>query len=137
MKPIHFLFFFLVSFYSHSQQTKEVLDEKRPNIILIMVDDLGYEGIGSYGGTSYNTPNIDKLAATGMQFNQAYAQPLCTPTRVKLMTGQYNFRNWEAFGILNPKQKTFGHIMQDAGYATCMVGKWQLQSYRSTWISRR
>ncbi|MBU2945811.1 sulfatase-like hydrolase/transferase [Zobellia uliginosa] len=103
--------------------------KNRPNIILIMMDDLGYEGIGNYGGTSYNTPNIDKMAVSGMQFNQAYAQPLCAPTRVKLMTGKYNFRNWEAFGILDPNEKTFGHLMQDAGYATCIVGKWQLQSY--------
>ncbi|WP_282134263.1 sulfatase-like hydrolase/transferase [Seonamhaeicola maritimus] len=102
---------------------------KQPNIILIMADDLGFECIGSYGGTSYKTPNIDKLAQTGIQFNQAYAQPLCTNTRVKLMTGKYNFRNWTAFGILDPEEKTFGHLMQDAGYSTCIVGKWQLQSY--------
>lgn len=102
---------------------------KQPNIILIMVDDLGFECIGSYGGTSYKTPNIDKLAANGLQFNQAYAQPLCTNTRVKLMTGKYNFRNWTAFGILDPEEKTFGHLMQNAGYSTCIVGKWQLQSY--------
>ncbi|TXE07215.1 sulfatase-like hydrolase/transferase [Seonamhaeicola algicola] len=102
---------------------------KQPNIILIMADDLGFECIGSYGGTSYKTPNIDKLAANGLQFNQAYAQPLCTNTRVKLMTGKYNFRNWTAFGILDPEEKTFGHLMQNAGYSTCIVGKWQLQSY--------
>lgn len=102
---------------------------KQPNIILIMADDLGFECIGSYGGTSYKTPNIDKLAQSGIQFNQAYAQPLCTNTRVKLMTGKYNFRNWTAFGILDPEEKTFGHLMQDAGYSTCIVGKWQLQSY--------
>ena len=45
------------------------------------------------------------------------------------MTGKYNFRNWTAFGILDPREKTFGHLMQDAGYSTCIVGKWQLQSY--------
>ncbi len=103
--------------------------EKQPNIILIMADDLGFECIESYGGNSYKTPNINKLAETGMQFNNAYAQPLCTPTRVELMTGKYNFRNWKAFGILDPNEKTFGHLMQDAGYRTCIVGKWQLQSY--------
>lgn len=118
-----------VYFFGHAQKMARDFNKDNPNIILIMVDDLGYEAIGSYGGTSYQTPHIDKLAATGMQFNQAYAQPLCTPTRVKLMTGKYNFRNWEAFGILNPKQQTFGHLMKNAGYATCMVGKWQLQSY--------
>ncbi len=121
-------FLWLAIACSSEKQNGQPIDE-RPNVILIMVDDLGYEGIGAYGGTSYKTPNIDKLATTGMRFDQAYAQPLCTPSRVKLMTGKYNFRNWEAFGILNKKQKTFGHLMQDAGYSTCMVGKWQLRSY--------
>lgn len=100
-----------------------------PNIILIMADDLGSEAVGCYGGTSYKTPILDKMAANGVKFNHGYAYPLCTPTRVSLMTGKYNFRNWKAFGILDPEEKTFGHLMQDEGYKTCMVGKWQLQSY--------
>ena len=74
------------TFSIKAQVTEKVV--KQPNIILIMVDDLGYECIGAYGSTSYKTPNIDKLAATGMLFNQAYAQPLCSPTRLKLMTGK-------------------------------------------------
>ncbi|MDB4459103.1 sulfatase-like hydrolase/transferase [bacterium] len=101
----------------------------RPNIILIMADDLGVEGIGSYGGTSYKTPAIDRLATQGVRFTQAYAQPLCTNTRIQLMTGLYNNRNWLYFGTLDPKAKTFGHYMQEAGYSTCIAGKWQLQSY--------
>ena len=101
----------------------------RPNIVLIMADDLGYETLGCYGGTSYKTPNLDDLARSGLRFNHAYAQPLCTPTRLQLMTGQYNFRNWQAFGILDPNEKTFGHMMQAAGYKTCIAGKWQLYSY--------
>ena len=100
-----------------------------PNIILVMADDLGSEAVGCYGGTSYQTPVLDKLAETGVRFSHAYAYPLCTPTRVSLMTGKYNFRNWKAFGILDPEETTFGHLMQDEGYKTCMVGKWQLQSY--------
>jgi arylsulfatase A len=99
------------------------------NVILIMADDLGLECLGCYGGTSYKTPNLDALAQSGVRFNHAYAQPLCTPTRVQIMTGQYNYRNWQAFGILPPGETTFGHIMQNAGYATCIVGKWQLYSY--------
>jgi len=101
----------------------------RPNIILIMADDIGVEGIGCYGGTSYETPTIDQLAAQGIQFRHAYAQPLCTNSRVQLMTGKYNNRNWLYFGTLDPKVKTFGHYMQEAGYSTCIAGKWQLQSY--------
>lgn len=94
-----------------------------------MVDDLGSEAVGCYGGTSYQTPVLDQMAKEGAKFNHAYAYPLCTPTRVSLMTGKYNFRNWKAFGILDPEEQTFGHLMQEAGYETCMVGKWQLQSY--------
>ncbi|MEM9928783.1 MAG: sulfatase-like hydrolase/transferase, partial [Bacteroidota bacterium] len=100
-----------------------------PNIILVMADDLGTEAVGCYGGTSYPTPVLDRMAATGMRFDHGYAYPLCTPTRVSIMTGKYNFRNWRAFGILDPAEKTFGHLMQEAGFRTCMVGKWQLQSY--------
>ena len=101
-------------------------DSSRPNVILIMADDLGYECLSCYGCAEYSTPNLDRLAATGLQFQNCHSQPLCTPSRVKIMTGQYNCRNYERFGALNPDETTFGHVMQDAGYATCVVGKWQL-----------
>lgn len=105
-------------------------DEQRPpNVILIMADDLGIEGVGCYGGLSYATPNIDALAASGMRLENAHAQPLCTNTRLQLMTGLHNNRNWICFGILDPKAKTIGHYLRDAGYKTCIAGKWQLQSY--------
>lgn len=99
---------------------------KRPNIILIMADDLGYETLGCNGGTSYKTPNLDKLAKTGARFTNCYANPLCTPTRVTLMTGRYMYRNYTAFAELPPGEPTFGHMMRDAGYNTALVGKWQL-----------
>src|SRR3990172_3821152 len=98
----------------------------KPNIILIMADDLGYECLGCYGSASYKTPVLDRLAATGARFEHAYSQPLCTPSRVKIMTGRCNSRNYTYFGALPAKEKTFGHLMQAAGYATCIVGKWQL-----------
>ncbi len=102
---------------------------ERPNIVLIMADDLGLECLQCYGGTSYQTRRLDQLAAEGLRFTHAYSQPLCTPTRVQLMTGRYNHRNWISFGILDPQAKTFGHLLRDAGYRTCITGKWQLQSY--------
>jgi arylsulfatase A-like enzyme len=102
---------------------------ERPNVVLIMADDLGYETVGCYGGHAYGTPNIDRLASNGIRFDRAYSMPLCTNTRIQLMTSKYNNRNWRAFGILDPREQTFGHLMQQAGYKTCIAGKWQLTSY--------
>jgi arylsulfatase A-like enzyme len=99
----------------------------RPNIILIMADDVGYEALSANGGHSYATPHLDRLAATGLRFDRAFSQPLCTPSRVQIMTGLYNFRNYREFGILAPGERTFGNMLRDAGYATGVVGKWQLQ----------
>lgn len=100
--------------------------EPRPNVIVILADDLGYETIGANGGTSYRTPVLDKLAATGVRFEHCYVQPLCTPTRVQLMTGIYNVRNYVTFGLMDPQAVTFGHLFKRAGYATGIAGKWQL-----------
>ncbi|MEZ4970598.1 MAG: sulfatase-like hydrolase/transferase [Flavobacteriaceae bacterium] len=104
----------------------EGISQKTPNIILIMADDLGYETLGTYGGSSYLTPNLDQLAEEGMRFDHCYSTPLCTPSRVQLMTGKYNNRNYIGFGLLDPKEKTFGHYMKEAGYSTYIAGKWQL-----------
>ncbi|NQV33154.1 MAG: sulfatase-like hydrolase/transferase, partial [Phycisphaeraceae bacterium] len=73
----------------------------RPNILLIMADDLGYECVGANGGTSYQTPVLDRLTREGIRFEHCYAQPLCTPSRVKIMTGIYNVRNYVKFGVLD------------------------------------
>ncbi|MEM9144016.1 MAG: sulfatase-like hydrolase/transferase [Bacteroidota bacterium] len=99
---------------------------KKPNIILIMADDLGVETLGVYGGQSYMTPNLDQLAQDGMRFDHCYSTPLCTPSRVQLMTGKYNFRNYIGFGLLDAKERTFGHALKAQGYQTLIVGKWQL-----------
>ncbi len=98
----------------------------RPNIILIMADDFGYECVTANGGQSYQTPNLDRLAAAGMRFEQCHVQPLCTPTRVQLMTGLYNVRNYLNFGTLMRSETTFGNLLKQAGYATGICGKWQL-----------
>jgi arylsulfatase A len=99
---------------------------ERPNVILIMADDLGYETIGANGSTSYKTPVLDRLASEGVRFTQCYVQPLCTPTRVQLMTGKYNVRNYITFGQMDPQAVTFGNLFKQAGYITCIAGKWQL-----------
>jgi arylsulfatase A-like enzyme len=100
------------------------------NVILILSDDVGAETIGAYGGESYQTPQLDRLAADGIRFEYGHAQPLCTPSRVKVMTGQHNFRNYRHFSYLDPTEKTFAHILKDAGYDTTVVGKWQLFNQR-------
>jgi arylsulfatase A len=110
--------------HAYAKPPREPLD--RPNVILIMADDVSWEAFGCYGADDYLTPNIDALAAAGVRFQHCYSTPICTPTRVKLMTGQYNFRNYTHFGYLNPKEKTFGHLMKSAGYKTAIAGKWQL-----------
>lgn len=97
-----------------------------PNIILIMADDFGYECVTANGGESYQTPHLDRLAAGGVRFEHCHSQPLCTPTRVQLMTGRYNVRNYLNFGTLMRTETTFAHLLKKAGYATGICGKWQL-----------
>ena len=79
----------------------QAAEDERPNIVLIMADDVGVDAIGCYGGESYPTPHIDKLAAGGMRFNHCYSMPSCHPTRICLMTGQYPRR------LKNPKWAPF------------------------------
>ncbi len=116
---------------SGSQITPPPTEADRPNIILILADDLGYETLSTNGSQSYQTPNLDALATGGMRFTHAYSAPLCTPTRVQLMTGKYNFRNYVGFGVMKQGQTTIGNLMKDAGYATAIVGKWQLYGNES------
>ena len=101
-------------------------DGRPLNVIVIMADDSGAECYTPYGGTGYSTPNIAEMAERGMLFTAAHSQPICTPTRVKLMTGMSNGRNYIRFGMLDAQAYTFGNLMQDHGYATGLVGKWQL-----------
>lgn len=107
------------------------ISASRPNIILIMADDLGYECLGSYGSISYKTPVLDKLAGNGLRFEHCYSQPLCTPSRVKIMTGRSNGRNYIKWGVFPFEETTFAHVMKAAGYDTCIVGKWQLKGRRT------
>lgn len=121
MKHIFFLFLSLC-FFSCSTELK--ID--KPNVILIMADDIGFEALGFNGAINYKTPVLDSLARNGINFTNAYSQPLCSPTRVKIMTGKPNYVNYEYFTYLNPSQKTFGNLFQENGYKTSIVGKWQL-----------
>ena len=100
--------------------------EKRSNVILIMADDMGYEALSSNGSESCKSPNLDMLAKGGVRFTNCFSNPICTPSRAKIMTGQYNVRNYVKFGMLDRGQITFAHQLKKAGYATAIAGKWQL-----------
>jgi arylsulfatase A-like enzyme len=114
---------------------------EKPNIIFIMVDDLGKEWLSCYGSEDMKTPNLDRLAKTGMRFNNAYSMPKCTPTRATILTGQYPFTHgwvnhwdvprWGAGCHFDWKHNTsFATIMKSAGYKTCAAGKWQISDFR-------
>lgn len=106
----------------------------KPNVIVIMADDLGYGDLSCYGATTFQTPHIDKLAAGGQQFTSGYCSAsTCTPTRYSLLTGSYAFRK-PGTGIAPPNghliidQDTFTlpDLMKKAGYQTAVIGKWHL-----------
>ncbi|MBT3598088.1 MAG: sulfatase-like hydrolase/transferase [Verrucomicrobia bacterium] len=89
-KPL-FAIFSLVIRYLRSRVHGS--EERSGHILLIMAADIGIEGFGCYGGEDCNTPNIDQLTSKGLRFTNAYAHPLCTPTRLEIMTGRENHRN--------------------------------------------
>ena len=113
---------------------------KRPNIVLIMADDMGYSDIGCYGG-EIHTPNLDRLAANGLRFTQFYNTARCCPTRASLMTGLYQHqagvghmiddKGHDAYrGDLNNRCVTIAEVLKQAGYSTYMSGKWHVTKHR-------
>ncbi len=96
--------------------------DNRPNIVLIMCDDMGWSDIGCYGG-EVKTPNLDKLAAQGVRFTQFYNNAKCTTTRASLVTGLYPRRSG---GLLKTNMVTIGEVLRSAGYRTALSGKWHL-----------
>lgn len=115
---MRFLLAFLIVFTASAEQTK-------PNILLILADDLGRELLSFYGGQSgYETPNLDRLARDGMRFQTCYATPMCVPSRVEILTGRYSFRNYFSWDHIDRSQPTFAQLLKRAGYRTAMAGKW-------------
>jgi arylsulfatase A len=120
--------------------SSSIAGDDRPNVVLLLCDDIGAHELGIYGHPKHKTPNLDRLAKTGIYFETGYATPICHPTRFQIMTGQYGHHN----GVYQfpgrpggpPKSGqgaddiashlTIGKIFQQAGYATAQCGKWQL-----------
>lgn len=116
----------VVELTTKSADVSNAHNTDKPNIILILSDDVGYELMHYTGGESYETPNLDLMAAGGRQYTQCHSTPLCNPSRQEIMTGKHGFRNYTEWGTMDLSQRTFGNILKDAGYSTCISGKWQL-----------
>ncbi|MFC1764693.1 sulfatase-like hydrolase/transferase [Planctomycetota bacterium] len=109
----------------------------KPNVVLILIDDLSHYGVTAYGAGRissaqgdfenrlFATPQIDRLAVEGLRCDNAYTYPLCEPTRIALMSGQYNSRNFLRCKAQHASEITFGDVFQRAGYATGIFGKWK------------
>ncbi len=114
---------------------------KRPNIIFILADDLGYGDLGCYGQQKIKTPNLDKMARQGLRFTQAYAgSTVCAPSRCALMTGKHTGHcriRGNALVPLEPTDTTIAAILRAAGYATGLIGKWGLGEPGSTGLPNR
>jgi arylsulfatase A len=103
--------------------------QKKPNVIFILADDLGYAEISCNGADNYKTPNIDKLAENGLRFDHCYVGALCGPSRAMIMTGRYPFRtgatNQDNTGRFTPQAETMiPKMMKEAGYVSASFGKW-------------
>ncbi len=126
--------------FTRSAARAAAKEQTRPNILFIMVDDLGKEWIGCYGADEIETPHIDALAAGGMRFTSAWSMPQCTPSRATLLTGQYPWRtgwvnHWDVprwgVGYFDPNHyTTVARVLKHAGYATAAAGKWQINDFR-------
>lgn len=126
---------------------RQILSEKRPNIVLFVADDLGIGDVGCYGNTTLRTPNIDKLAREGARMTQHLSTAsMCTPSRAAFLTGRYQARSGMATreGIrvtywlastsgLPAEEVTFAELAKDAGYKTILLGKWHLGEHSSPW----
>jgi len=115
--------------------------DPRPNLVFVMADDLGAEWLSFSGGEGADTPTLDRLAAEGTVFRNAWSMPLCTPSRVTLLTGQYPFRHgwirhwdvprWGCGVHFDPERNpSFARMLRRAGYATAIAGKWQVNDFR-------
>ncbi|RLA48927.1 MAG: sulfatase [Gammaproteobacteria bacterium] len=120
--------------------------QSKPNIVMILADDLGFADVGFNGSKDIKTPNIDSLAASGVRFTSFYAQPMCTPTRAAFLTGRYPIRYGLQSFVITPGQhyglpvdeRTIAQALKEVGYKTYALGKWHLgHSDKAYWPQNR
>src|SRR5689334_12208333 len=126
MKKLFALGFALVSLLTQATVAKDIA---KPNIILILADDLGIGNVSCYGADHFKTPHIDALAKGGIRFEPRYAPPLCGPSRAELLSGRYAFRtgmtgNDSGVRVTPQSEVLIPRVLKPAGYATVSVGKW-------------
>lgn len=146
--PCGLLFLSLLVCSSLAAQSTQSTDEaQRPNIVIVMADDMGYSDLGCYGG-EIETPHLDRLAAGGVRFTQFYNTARCCPTRAALLTGVYQHQAGIGHmvgnlgvpsyqGYLNDRTVTIAETLRPAGYATLMTGKWHVGSQPEHWPLQR
>jgi arylsulfatase A-like enzyme len=115
---------------------------EKPNIVILLADDLGRHDCGFMGGTEIQTPHLDKLAKAGAVLDAHYVQPVCSPTRAALMTGRYPMRHGLQVGVVRPwaqyglplDERLLPQTLKEAGYATAIVGKWHLGHFEKAYL---
>lgn len=138
----------IISLFQVNAQSASNKNSNKPNIILIMVDDMGYSDLGNYG-SEILTPNLDKLAKEGTRLREFYNNSICAPTRASLLTGQYPHKAGVGYfdvnlglpayqGYLNKESLTLGEVFRSGGYSTLMSGKWHVGSEdKAQWPNQR
>jgi len=139
---------FLFAFTLTSVNQTFAQKNSKPNIVLVLVDDLGFSDTGPYGANDIETPNLNKLASEGLRLKEFYNNSICAPTRASLLTGQYQHKAGIGYfnvnlglpayqGFLNRESLTLAEVLKQAGYSTLMSGKWHVGDDKDQWPNQR
>ncbi|ELR98093.1 arylsulfatase [Gloeocapsa sp. PCC 73106] len=141
LKIVIFICLTLIITYYFRGANELKAEINKPNIIVILADDLGWNDVG-FHGSEIKTPNLDKLAASGVRLERFYVKSVCTPTRAAFLTGRHPFRYGMSTGVIKPwdkvglplEEKTIAETLKEAGYYTAILGKWHLGHYQESFL---